>query len=80
MNQSEDVRSAGGTILTKRIASPKMRHVRALSPYSRAAMAGTGTSSYASSALGPRVDLTAAASGDKEVDFMQKLEKIKSMQ
>lgn len=27
--------SAGGTTKTKRIASPKMRHVRALSPYSR---------------------------------------------
>lgn len=57
--------------MTKRIASPKMRHVRALSPYSRAAMAGhSNASNYASSALGPRVDLSGAAGDDKEMDFM----------
>jgi len=90
---SQSVMSAGSST-TKRIASPKMRHVRALSPYSKWQAQGEmglhEQKSMLSSYIRGSSDQVAPSDkgqknegqtiGDQRASFQEKLEQIRSMQ
>jgi len=90
---SQSVMSAGSST-TKRIASPKMRHVRALSPYSKWQAQGEmglhEQKSMLSSYSRGSSDQVAPSDkgqknegqtiGDQRASFQEKLEQIRSMQ